>query len=74
MSDNERKYQGANYKVACLGRKNIFSKEEEFTLLDDALAYQLEMQKSITDIVVVNEAVVDRKGEFVGWKRLERKF
>ena len=72
MSDNVREYRGGTYRVASLGRKNLFSKEEEFSQLDDALAYQLEIQQSITDIVIVNEAVIDRKGEFVGWKRLEK--
>tara|TARA_B110000211_G_C14079899_1_gene554016 strand:+ start:1119 stop:1337 length:219 start_codon:yes stop_codon:yes gene_type:complete len=72
MSDEIRKYDGANYRVSCLGKESLFSKETEFSDLEEAIACQNEMQNAWPDKVIVNEVVIDRKGLFVGWKRLEK--
>ena len=72
MSEETRKYQGATYRVSRLGTENLFSKEVEFSDLEEAIACQNELQRVWPEKVIVNEVVIDRKGLLVGWKRLEK--
>jgi hypothetical protein len=72
MSNEISKYLGATYRVSCLGKDTLFSKETEFSDLEEAIACQNEMQEAWPERVIVNEVVIDRKGLFVGWKRLEK--
>lgn len=73
MSDKIRKYQGATFKVGPIGEKNLFSRDEEFSNLDEAIAYKEELQQFGSQRVVINEVVIDKNGEFVGWRKFEKK-
>lgn len=73
MSNTVRNYSGGRYKVVTVGKPTLFSGDSEFEQLEEALDYQKELQLTSEMLVVVNEVVLDKTGEFVGWRRLEKR-
>lgn len=72
MTKKEKLQKDFRYKVGPVDGNNLYYRELEFVDIAEAKSYQKELMELGTQEIVIKEIVIDKQGEFVGWKRYER--